>query len=949
MSKFFAGGSSSSEESESEDESNFASDSSSDDGDKPQTSAPLGRAAFLKSDSEDSDDEVRVVKSAKDRRWEAMASTVKSMKNHIKINDWNATVTDFDNLNKSLTKAGAITMKEGVPKFYYRTLLMLEAQVGKALEDKEAKKKMSSTNAKSLNSMKQKVRKHNKEHEGPLAEVKAAGFNALRDDPLESDDEDDDDDWLDDEESDDDDDDDDDGDAAGEGKAAAKAAKAEAKAKEKGAKAAKAAEMSKQEERDKIEAEVDRRLEELLAQRGRKGTDRKQQVATLIELRNTTEREPKKLELQLHLITAIFDVNANMLTLMTHANWTACFDALTAAIDQVIANPALERTAAVGEAAVAAAEADEEVAEGEEEAAAEAAAQAEAQQRAANQALHLSNVAANLLGFIERLDDEYYKALQQQPFTEGAGGEAGDKTTYLARLRDEPRLVALMSKLLRYFKGSSGNAPVKMSAAARVGARIVERIYYKAQSTYDAQWAEARRRRAALEAEVARAAQAGEDEAAQAARSALASLVNPEVEDVSARMVELTALVYAEADERAKTRSLLCHAFHHACHERFLVARDMLLMSHLQDTIAFSDVSTQIIYNRALVRVGIAAFHHGAFAECAAALADMVGANRQRELLAQGLSSARFSDRNPEQEKAERRRQVPFHMHLSLDLVEACFLVSTVLLEMPLLCAQRSDPKRRVNNMSKALRRLVDAHDRLIFTAPAEHLREHAMSAANLLLEGEWHKAADTITSLPVWDMMTDAKATREMLHVQFQEEGLRTFLRVFSPSFVSASAQQLSERFELPLGRVHAIVSKMMSANEIDAAWDGPTGAIVIRHSGDVSRLQQLSLSVADKAAQLVESNERLLDARTGGYGYKYEIKPPWGSRDGGGYGHGGGNRGDQGGRGYGRGYGGRGGRGSYGGRGGGSGGYSGGRGGGGGYGGRGGGGQRQGYQQRY
>ncbi len=40
--------------------------------------------------------------------------------------------------------------------------------------------------------------------------------------------------------------------------------------------------------------------------------------------------------------------------------------------------------------------------------------------------------------------------------------------------------------------------------------------------------------------------------------------------------------------------------------------------------------------------------------------------------------------------------------------------------------------------------------------------------------------------------------------------------------------------------------------------------------HKVEPTRLQYLSLQFADKVAQFVENNERLLDTRTGGYGYK-------------------------------------------------------------------------------
>ena len=49
-------------------------------------------------------------------------------------------------------------------------------------------------------------------------------------------------------------------------------------------------------------------------------------------------------------------------------------------------------------------------------------------------------------------------------------------------------------------------------------------------------------------------------------------------------------------------------------------------------------------------------------------------------------------------------------------------------------------------------------------------------------------------------------------------------------------------------------------------------------------SRLQSLALNFADKASTFVENNEKLLDFRTGGYGFKYEGKDkngrPWEDR---------------------------------------------------------------------
>ena len=65
-----------------------------------------------------------------------MTECINKMKNDMKINDWNAISADFDLLHKLLEKAKQIIAKEGIPKFYFKALLNLDAFLQKTLADK---------------------------------------------------------------------------------------------------------------------------------------------------------------------------------------------------------------------------------------------------------------------------------------------------------------------------------------------------------------------------------------------------------------------------------------------------------------------------------------------------------------------------------------------------------------------------------------------------------------------------------------------------------------------------------------------------------------------------------------------------------------------------------------------------------------------------------------------
>jgi translation initiation factor 3 subunit C len=373
------------------------------------------------------------------------------------------------------------------------------------------------------------------------------------------------------------------------------------------------------------------------------------------------------------------------------------------------------------------------------------------------------------------------------------------------------------------------------------------------------------------------------------------STITPRSETTDAARLVLTLCNYlfANGEGRIRARALLCRIYFLALHDDYYAARDMMLMSHLQETIASFDVQSQILYNRTLVQVGLCAFRKGLVYDAQNTLQEICGSGRQKELLAQGVMIQRYQQVSPEQERLERQRQLPFHMHINLELLECVYLTCSMLLEIPLLAQTGSSPDIKKRVISKTYRRMLEYHERQIFTGPPENTRDHVMQASKSLAAGEWKKATSFIHDIKIWELMPNNESIKAMLAKQIQEEGLRTYLFTYAPFYDTLNVKTLSEMFELDSRKVSAVVSKMISHEELAAALDQVTETVIFRKGVELSRLQSLALTLSDKASSLIETNERTLEQRTQGTANAFDR---------GGRGRGGG-RGGRGGRGGNRG----------------------------------------------
>jgi len=424
-------------------------------------------------------------------------------------------------------------------------------------------------------------------------------------------------------------------------------------------------------------------------------------------------------------------------------------------------------------------------------------------------------IAYNLGLVLETLDEELVKSLRKLDF---------HKFEYVSRVKDELEFVDLAKSALKFYQHRN-----ELFNAAKVAVQLIQHVYFRIEAPSDK----------------------GE---------------------LTKSVADWTKIVLLHGDERMKMRSVLAQIYQHAVNDRFFEARDLLLKTHLQDVIAQTDISTQILFNRALAQLGLAAFRAGMMQEARNCLFDIYCSQFSHKILGQSL----FKDKDKDKDKdsktrptiEDEQRLVPHHMRINYDMIEVAVLVSTMLEEIP---AYVANPKRKEPAVARPFWKHYRMSQNNEVCGPPQSTRDCIIAAAKRLQVGDWRGCFSFIEGLGVWKLIHEhtSKMLREKLKQLIKEEGLRTTLFAHSAFFQSIKISDLVEYYEMPEEQVRSIISEMILTNELQASIDQPSGTLVPIHL-EPSKLQSLSRELAEKTKGLVESSERIMDARTNCYGMK-------------------------------------------------------------------------------
>ena len=168
--------------------------------------------------------------------------------------------------------------------------------------------------------------------------------------------------------------------------------------------------------------------------------------------------------------------------------------------------------------------------------------------------------------------------------------------------------------------------------------------------------------------------------------------------------------------------------------------------------------------------------------------------------------------------------QVPYHMHINLELMECVYLISSMLLEIPNIACYEYDVRRRL--LSRSFHYQLKFSEKSALIGPPENTREHVVAASRAMLRGDWQKCKNYVVNdkmnakvrfiylfvkvcffVQVWNLFRNKENVKQMLITRIQEETMRTYLLMYATIYETVSLSTLCEQFQLERQRIYAII----------------------------------------------------------------------------------------------------------------------------------------------
>jgi len=424
----------------------------------------------------------------------------------------------------------------------------------------------------------------------------------------------------------------------------------------------------------------------------------------------------------------------------------------------------------------------------------------------------------NIYKFYESAHKELYTAFQRL---------APQNVEYVKRLNDEHKILNLGERVTKYYKDKSDDLNI-----AKTSLIILSHLYSKHNSVY-------------------RKMQKLLDSRPELDKSKFYVQVPEETEG---KISQLVSNVFEEGYSRSyRIRATLYQIYHHAIHNRFYTARDLMSTSQISEKINKQEEDIQIMYNRTIVQIGLSAFRIGLVEECFDITKEIANYGRLKDLLAQSVKS----NNTEKQILKEKRRFIPSHLQIDCELVDFVHMVCAMLLEIPNI--SRNELYIERNIISRPYRKLIDSADKTLFNGPPEQSREFIVYASRSLFHGEWRMAVDYLFgAAKMWKLIPEYDEVKKVLTNKIKEVAFKVLMFRNSKFYESYSITDLGDLFDLSEPDVKTFVSKLIVREKLNVSIKKQENIVQINEA-PLNEMQSLANVLAQKLKVVIEHNTQI------------------------------------------------------------------------------------------
>ena len=237
-------------------------------------------------------------------------------------------------------------------------------------------------------------------------------------------------------------------------------------------------------------------------------------------------------------------------------------------------------------------------------------------------------------------------------------------------------------------------------------------------------------------------------------------------------------------EKEEKVKLILYIVYNHAIFGRDS-GRNLLLTTNIIDTIHNYSYYVQALFNRTLAQLGINAFIEGNLYEVQGALSDLCSHMKTKELLAQGFQKQ-------DQQIQQRKRMLPYHQHINIDLVESIELIASMLNEIPYTFVDGG----RIT--SKTFKKIYEPYERSYFIAEPLSSRDMIYSACKELQKANWKECYNRLLELELWKQLRNPETAKQNVLKKIKEQALKCYLLANHASFTTLQLSSLETKFDL-------------------------------------------------------------------------------------------------------------------------------------------------------